>query len=113
MYTYKPEGFERDDTKVRPGGTLPFYELYELRNTSSPIEMEVSELFAFGGQPADCVMSLGDVRTGSEVDYTVSAVPSTDNTASDLLERIEALERRVAELEAKLLGEEDTVMIIE
>ena len=115
---YKPAGYENEDTKIRPNGLLPFYKTYELRNTVSPVEIEISESFSFSADKAECTLALGVKETGSESNYSatapaVAATPSTTVSISELLARIEALEQRVAALEAGQTIGEDSVLIIE
>ena len=104
IYDYKYEDYKSADTKVRPGATLKFYEIFQLAS-DSPVDVEVGEMFNLDNvSPVVYTFDLsGDVTAsteqGSENDELMASSGGTD--LSDLIARIADLEERVSALENK------------
>ena len=97
LYDFQYDGFRSDDTKIRPGTSLQFYELFEL--VPGSIEVEVQPIFNWDNISASCELDLslaGYVSTQTEQSDT------TKETEPNIVDRIKALEEKVAELEERL-----------
>ena len=96
IYEYTYEDFKSEDTNVRPGATLKFFELFELES-DSPVDIEVSEAFSFDNKaPAEYSYSEPMVEAEAPAD----AAPADDAIAA-LEQRIADLEQRVSALESQ------------
>ena len=97
IYEYTYEDFKSEDTNVRPGATLKFFELFEL-TSDSPVDVEVSETFSFDDKPAaECTFDLSS-EASDQAEAPADAAPADDAIAA-LEQRIADLEQRVSALE--------------
>ena len=106
---FTPDGYEDDMTSIRPNASVNYYECYKLRNTSSPIELEIGELFSFNSTPSECVLELdGGSVDPDEVSYVSGEPTEVSSKYTELEARVAELEKlveellkRIEELEAK------------
>ena len=68
IYDFSYENYKSDDTKVRPGGTLKFFKIYELAG-DSPVDVEVSSMF--------------DFTDNQHIEYTFDLGNQPENTAKE------------------------------
>ena len=106
---FSPEGYEDSDISIRPNATACFYEIYRLKNTTSPIEVEVDELLGFYTDPVECVLSLDGNIVSAETESYVSGEIIEKASYEELEEHVSELEllvqqliQRIEDLENKL-----------
>ena len=96
-------------TEIRPGGTLPYYELFEAPKSDN-VEVEVDALIAYKSTPA--VISLDMTKLGlvsseedtveADVSSELSETEQSSEDNKDLKEHIAELEQKIADLETRI-----------
>ena len=111
---YAPEGYYDNDTNARPGSILPFYMIYQLRNTTSPVEVEVKESLSWNDETAECILELpaaGQNTQTNPENGNAGSAESTGEASGNTKEGPEEseLSRRLTELEERVRQLEETV----
>ena len=102
-YVYKK--YKPDDTKVRPGSTVKFYELFEMPGNGS-VDVEVKEFFSLDNKQAEYTFDLSNDKSMDVSSDNESSVDSSDTDweakYNKLLKKYKKLEKKYKKLKSKM-----------